>query len=63
MSHNGIPQIKYLLNILSPVPCIKTVIKKVIKDTKPTMELTSGPYINEIEAKENRKKNLDYAAQ
>lgn len=46
-------KIKSHLNILSPVPCIKTVIEKMKKGTKPTMELTSSTYKNEIEAKEN----------
>lgn len=55
-------QIESNLKILSPVPCIKTVIKKMKKGTKPTMELTSSPYKNEIEAKANinkRKPVLD----
>lgn len=47
-------QIKSQLNILSPVPCIQTVIKKISKGTNPTMELTSTPYKNERETKENK---------
>lgn len=49
-------QIKSQLNILSPIPYIKTVNKKIKKGTKPTMELTSSPYKNEIDANENIKK-------
>ncbi|CAG9557750.1 unnamed protein product [Danaus chrysippus] len=49
-------EIKSHLNVLSPVPCINTVIKKMKKGTKRTMELTSSPYKNEMEAKENMNK-------
>lgn len=56
-SRNDHQVIKSQLNILSPVPCIKAVINKIKKGTRPTMELTSSPYKNEMEAKENRNKN------
>ncbi|KAK0075380.1 hypothetical protein PV326_011635 [Microctonus aethiopoides] len=46
-------QIKFQSNILSPISCIKTVIQKIKKGTKLTLELTSSLYKNEIEAKEN----------
>lgn len=48
---NASLQIKSYLNVLAPIP-YTTVIKKMKKGTKPTMELTSSPYKNEIEAKE-----------
>lgn len=54
---NANQQIKFYLIALSPLPYITTVIKKIKEGTKPTMELTSRTFKNEIVSKKKISKS------